>query len=87
MAHELDFGTASSAKRGRNPLFPFVPVIRYTNRSGVKSRQVRAKAFATAEEATAYAERSIEAMKLRHAERIADPRNRSLREWYGTTSD
>ena len=82
MARELYFGTASSAKRGRNPRFPYVPVIRYTGRSNVKSHQVRGKAFATAEEATACAERSIAAMRRRHAERLADPRNSALREWY-----
>lgn len=80
-----DFGTASSAKRGRNPRWPFVPVIRYSydGPNGVKSHQVRGKAFATAAEAEAHAEKCISAMKRRHAEMLADPRQRAMREWYG----
>lgn len=77
----LDFGTPASAKRGRNPRYPFVPIIRYADRSAIKTRQVTGKAFETAAEAVAYAERSIAAMKRRHAERLAGPRNRALREW------
>jgi hypothetical protein len=77
-----DHGTAASAKRGRNPRFPFVPVIKYSERGSVKTRQIRGKAFATAGEAVAYAGQCIEAMKHRHTERLVDPRNRVLRDWY-----
>lgn len=79
---EPDHGTASSAKRGRNPRFPFVPIIKYSERGAVKTRQIRGKAFATADEAVAHAVKCIEAMKRRHAGRLADPRHRTLREHY-----
>lgn len=77
----LDFGTPASAKRGRNPRFPFVPIIRYADRGPVKTRQVTGKAFATEGEAVAHAEKSIAAMKRRYAQRLSDPRQRALREW------
>lgn len=54
----LDFGTPASAMRGRNPRFPFVPIIRYVDRGPVKTRQVTGMAFATEAEAVAHAEKS-----------------------------
>jgi hypothetical protein len=78
---------AAAAKRGRNPKFPYVPIIDYGPQAqGVhrtRTEQIKGRAFQTQEEAIAYAERFL----LRRAEllaaRLADPRNRALRKAHG----
>jgi hypothetical protein len=78
---------ASAAKRGRNPAFPYVPVIDYGEQKiGVhrtRTEQIRARAFATREEAVAYAERVIAAREQELTRKLADPRHRALRQQYG----
>lgn len=54
---------ASALKRGRNPRFPFVPV---TIRDG-RASQVRGVAFATREEAVAFAQKAIDLRNAHHA--------------------
>jgi hypothetical protein len=67
---------ATAIKRGRNPKWPYVPVF-FSGSGG--QQQIRGKAFATREEAIAYAERCIVGMRQSFARRLAEPRNRALR--------
>lgn len=79
-----EWGTPSAAKRGRNPSWPYVPVIVGSPRGGRDDReQVLGKAFATRDEAVAYALRVIESRKAHFAEQLSDPRYRALRESCG----
>jgi hypothetical protein len=68
--------TASAAKRGRNPRFPFVPIVAVTMEDGPKllprhrTHNINAaKAFATREEAIAHAQAWID--KMESLERLA----------------
>lgn len=78
-------GTPSAAKRGRSPQWPWVPIIDLSalQSRGLKTQQVCGKAFATREEAVAYAERVIASRKAALEKALADPRQRALREAHG----
>lgn len=81
-AAAADFGQPGARRTGRNPQWPYVPVILDPNvRSG--QRQLLGVAFATRDEAVAYAEGHI--LRLRHdlAGKLAQPRYRALRRQYG----
>lgn len=79
-----EFGKASARKRGRNPSYPYVPVIELpSERYGTSTRQTLARAFVTRDVAVAYAEAEIERAKEKLAADLADPRKRALREWHG----
>jgi len=83
----VDFGTASAVKRGRSPEWPYVPVINCTktkdgSRGYTKNPALR-KAFATREEAVAFAQRMIDSYRKALAARLAMPNHRAEREWYG----
>lgn len=83
------FGTATAAKRGRRPEWPYVPVIKLyeaTEKVGTgkaQTTQIKGKAFATREEAVAYAQRRIDHQLALLAEKLADPAYRALREEHG----
>ncbi len=57
---------ATAAKRGRNPRWPYVPIIEHATSRGdgkwplVRRQQLRAVAFATREEAVAHAQKTID---------------------------
>lgn len=57
---------ASARKTGRNPQWPFVPVVICTPGDGSRGHttQPRGKAFATREEAVAYADRYIDVNRM-----------------------
>ena len=77
---------ASAAKRGRNPKFPYVPVITFdqlAGRDSARSEQIRGRAFATREEAVAYAQKALDLRAADLAKKLADPRYRALREQHG----
>lgn len=78
---------AGAAKRGRRPEWPYVPIIDHGEQvTGVhrtRTEQIKGKAFASREEAVAYAERVIESRRLYYARRLADPRERALRQHLG----
>jgi hypothetical protein len=80
----------SDAKRGRNPKFPYVPVINYIVRAtGDKRTQNPAKglAFATREEAVAKAQSYIIGTREQTAFKMTLHRYRALREQYGFASE
>jgi hypothetical protein len=77
----------AASRRGRNPKFPYVPIIDHGEQKiGVyrtRTEQVLGKAFHTREEAIAYADRVIVAREQELARKLADPRYRALRQQYG----
>jgi hypothetical protein len=78
---------ASAAKRGRNPKFPYVPIIDYGPQAqGVhrtRTEQIKNRAFETREEAVGYAERFLLHRAELLAAKLADPRHRALRKAHG----
>ena len=80
-----DFGTPSARKTGRNPKYPYVPVItdlgHHSDGSG--QQQIKGLAYATREEAVEAATRHIARERQTLAERLAEPRHRALREQHG----
>ena len=78
----VDFGTASAAKRGSNPAFPYVPII---VRPGGERTANPAKglAFATREEAIAQAQRQIDVQRADLTAKLGERRYRALREQHG----
>lgn len=81
-----DLGTPTAAKRGRNPEWPYVPVIDYRaddRPHGGFTTQIKGKAFRTRDEAVDYAASHIEAERASLARRLADRGSRALREQYG----
>lgn len=78
-----DFGTASAAKRGRNPKLPYVPIIKYPTVYGQQTEQIRKRAFATREEAVACAQRVIDNRIALHERDLVLPGRRSHRERNG----
>lgn len=85
-----NFGIACAMKRGRNPLFPYVPVIDYGEQFvGVhrtRTEQIRGRAYKTKEEAIAVAEYVISLRKVTLVANLSDPRYRALRVSYGLPS-
>lgn len=83
----VDFGKASAAKRGRNPKWPYVPIIDYGKQAVgshcTRTEQIRGKAFATRDEAVAYAQKHIDRARTLLAENLGERRSRALREHYG----
>jgi hypothetical protein len=81
--------TATAAKRGRNPKYPYVPVIAWKAEVAPykHSRQILNRAFVTREEAVAHAQSVIDAERAGLARKLADPRHRALRGQYGLPRD
>ena len=81
------FGAASAAKRGRNPSFPYVPVIDHGFQArGVhrtRTEQIIGLAYATREEAVAYAAKVIDARRETLRQKLSLPNYRALRAKYG----
>lgn len=79
-----NLGTATARKQGRNPRFPYVPVILITDDVGVtRQSQIKGLAYATREEAVDAAERHIWNVRAKLAIDLADPTKRALREQHG----
>lgn len=75
----------SAAKRGRNPKWPHVPVLIVgggTSKPGGYTQQIKGKAFATHEEAVAYAQLHIDNLRTSLEARLAMPNHRALRAQY-----
>lgn len=73
------FGTAKAAKRGRDPRWPFVPIIDY----GSHTKQIRGRAYAVEADAVACAQRVIDRAVALHEARLFLPGARRLRESCG----
>jgi hypothetical protein len=88
-AATVDFGQATANRRGRNPKWPYCPVIDHgAGRHGVTGKeQLLGRAFATRDEAIADAQATIDARRARLARDLADPRYRAVRQQHGFPSE
>lgn len=78
------FGDPGARKSGRNPRWPYVPIIVHTDELGRKNtKQVMGLAYETQEAATARAEQEITAHRERTAQQLGERRFRALREQFG----
>jgi hypothetical protein len=78
-----------AAKRGRNPEYPYVPLIRWTDETGTKRTRnaVPGTAFTTREEALDFAARELAKRLLGRAVSLAIPTERAYREHFGLPRD
>ena len=75
-----EWGKPGAVKRGRNPAFPYVPVVIYPTRT---ANLTQGKAYGTRDEAIAFCQKYIEHCKRVTILQLAEPRNRALRSQYG----
>lgn len=83
IATSHDFGEASAAKRGRNPRFPYVPVIKHRAFGGHRTTQLRGLAYADRAAAVRRAQAAIDQSRRKLADDLCNPRHRALREQFG----
>ncbi len=83
IAQAADFGTATAAKRGRNPKYPYVPVVDHGAGRWTRTTQIRGLAYVTRVEAVDAAQRQIDTERESLVKRLSSPRHRALREQYG----
>lgn len=84
----VDFGKASAAKRGRNPKFPYVPIVKHApawDGAVARTEQILLRAFGTREEAVEYAAKVISSRRDHLLARLRKPQFRALREQHGVT--
>ena len=79
---------ATARKSGRNPGWPYVPVVHHPPCIGLsaidgRTEIIRGRAFATRPEAVNYAQRVINARKAKMATDLAEPRMRAFRAQWG----
>ncbi|OUZ10276.1 hypothetical protein BHE97_07955 [Aeromicrobium sp. PE09-221] len=85
---EYEFGSAPAVKRGRNPQWPYVPILKSIDEHGrASTRQVQGLAYATREEAVDRAERYIAEWREKMRADLANPRHRAWREHLGLPRD
>lgn len=88
IADSFPFGRPSAVKRGRNPQWPYVPVILdYLGHPGATHNPMRRRAYASRAEATEAAGQYIAAFRAKLRADLADPRMRALRQQYGLPRD
>lgn len=80
---KIDFGKATGRKSGRNPNWPYVPIIDH----GHRTEQIRGLAYATRDEAIAAAEATLAQRRSDLIARLAEPRNRAFREQLGLPTE
>lgn len=87
----VNHGTPTAVKRGRNPRFPYVPIVDYGPQSvGMathRTAEVTGLAFTTRQEAVDAASDHIGQHRASLAVRLAHPRERALREYHGLPRD
>lgn len=88
---KLDMGKPSAAKRGRNPQYPYVPIVDFgeqeIGRNTTRTEQLKGWAFPTHELAVDHAEKVIAARRTALAARLKEPRLRALRQHYGLPAE
>lgn len=63
VAAEADFGTAGAVKRGRNPQFPYVPIIKWDLNGAPRTTQLKGLAYEDRQKAVDRAQRQIDAKR------------------------
>lgn len=84
--YRKEAGKPNAAKNGRNPVFPYVPLIMHPPvfASGSPRReQVLGRAYVTRQEAITEAQRVIDARVAHFRRQLGEPRHRALREQWG----
>lgn len=84
----LFLGEPSAAKRGRNPAWPYVPVVDFTREGmtgphATRTEQLKGFAFQTREAAVEFARGHIAGRRLSLAASLKMPRMRALRRHHG----
>lgn len=82
----MQWPTVVARKRGRDSRFPYVPVLRYPAPAGGGKgyeKQIRARAFVTADAAVAHGERVVRRQREVMVRDLLDPAKRALREHHG----
>lgn len=83
----LDLGKASARKGGRNPRWPYVPIIVHPDRPLSPTSQIKGLAFATRGEAVDAAQAHLDRLRAKTAEDLLKPNMRALREHHGLPRD
>jgi hypothetical protein len=78
-AARVDFGQATANRRGRNPRWPYCPVIDH----GGRKEQILGRAYVTRDEAVRAAQFAIDARRALLAAKLALRNYRALREQHG----
>lgn len=85
-----DLGVPSAARRGRNPDYPYVPIVDHGEPAygaSTCTEQIMGKAFAQRDDAVAHAAKVIEYRRASLATRLVSPSHRALREAHGLPRD
>ena len=86
-AAAADFGQPGALKRGRDQRWPYVPVIIWPERVHGAQQQIKGLAFASRDEALAYAQHAIDAQRDLLRRTLTSPRHRALRVQYGLPAE
>lgn len=79
----MDFGTATAAKRGRDPAWPYVPIIQYAK----FTKQVRNRAFTTRQAAIDCAQGVVDKARETAGTQFKTPRYRAFRQQWGLPTE
>jgi hypothetical protein len=82
--------TATAAKRGKNPKFPYVPLLKITPKDGSRGRTTnptQGVAYATREEAIAKAQQCLDSYRYVRAHTMLRPSHRAERDYHGLPRD
>lgn len=87
----LDLGRPSARKSGRDPRWPYVPVLLHDDSHGrpghTRQEQLLGVAYETRGEAVAYAEGHLVGLRRDLERKLAMPTGRALREQHGLPRD
>lgn len=81
--HAFDNLRPKAAKRGRNPEYPYVPIVEHYEGPNTRTEQILGFAFAEKADAVAHAFEVIERRKWDLERKLSQPRYRALREHHG----
>lgn len=83
IAADLDLGTATARKTGRDARWPYVPVIAHSDSPRGHVTQIRGLAYATRTEAIEAGQAHLDALRAKIAVDLTRPSHRALRQHHG----